>query len=149
MATGGYYHCRAMQPCFDETAYAERIFSASINGPCCDTRLGLATLQAVYQPIQGQIGVACSLLFVVAEEGVGKGRGTGDCPSELMLNASKGRLEVAPGPTPADRVVLPMALAERVDPRKARPLVTPYSASASSSRSSALKTCCASTSSIT
>ena len=79
-------------------------------------------------------------LFIVAEEGVGKGWGTGDCPPELMLSVSKGRLEVAPGPIVVERVVLPIALAERVDPRNALP-----SPSASPSRSSALKACCANT----
>ena len=76
-------------------------------------------------------------LLMVAEEGVGKGWGTGDCPPELMLSASKGRPEVAPGPAVVERVVLPIALAERVDPRNALP-----SPSASPSRSSALKACC-------
>ena len=76
-------------------------------------------------------------LFTVAEEGVGKGWGTGDCPPELMLSVSKGRLDVVPSTTVDERVVLPMALAPRVAPRKALP-----STSASPSRSSALKACC-------
>lgn len=76
-------------------------------------------------------------LFMVAEEGVGKGWGTGNCPPELMLSVSKGRLDVAPSPTVDERVVLPIALAARVAPRKALP-----STSASPSRSSALKACC-------
>ena len=79
---------------------------------------------------------------MVAEEGVGKGWGIGDCPPELTLSVSKGRLEVAPSPTVVERVVLPITLADRVDPRNALPLVAPYSASASPSRSSALKACC-------
>lgn len=68
---------------------------------------------------------SCAPLFVVADEGVGKGWGTGDCPPELMLSVSKGRPDVEPIPTPAERVVLPMTLAERVDPRNALPLVAP------------------------
>ena len=62
---------------------------------------------------------------MVAEEGVGKGWGAGDCPPELTLIVSRGRLEVGPNPAPTERVVLPIALAERVEPRNALPLVAP------------------------
>ena len=93
-----------------------------------------------------RINGCCSLLrFMVAEVGVGRPWGTGDCPPELILRASKGGLlEVAPAPAaPRGRAVLPIALADRVElPMKALPLVTPYSPSASPSKSSALSACC-------
>lgn len=101
------------------------------------------TIGVKYSTVVEQAYKAVSaLLFVLAEEGVGRGWGTGDCPPELMLTASRGRPEVDPIPIPAERVVLPMTLAERVDPRNALLLAAPYSASASPSRSSALKACC-------
>ena len=81
-------------------------------------------------------------LFMVADEGAGRGWGTGDCPPELMLSVSKGLLEVAPSPITAERVVLLIALPERVAPINALALVAPYSTSASPSRSSALNACC-------
>ncbi|KAA6424259.1 MAG: hypothetical protein FRX49_05471 [Trebouxia sp. A1-2] len=63
--------------------------------------------------------------FMVAEVGVGRPCGTGDCPPELILMASRGGLlEVVPDPAaPRGRAVLPIALAERVVlPMNALPL---------------------------
>ena len=77
---------------------------------------------------------------MVADDGVGSAWGVGDPPPELMLTASRrGRAVVPPIPEGA-RVVLVIALPERVE--NALLIVIPYSASESPAKSSARNACC-------